>query len=116
MNDEMRHIISIGYKESEIVKLARAAGMSTLRENGIEQVKSGVTTLEELTRVLGPPTLLEYKCKECERLYDITFKFCPYCSFIRSDICCNCKMPLDEEWKSCPSCGTKRPDISGKGQ
>ncbi|MGR3319849.1 MAG: ATPase, T2SS/T4P/T4SS family [Candidatus Anammoxibacter sp.] len=116
MNDEMRHFISTGFKESEIIKLAKAAGMNTLMDNGIKQVKAGVTTLEELVRVIGPPTLLEYKCKQCASLYDITFMFCPYCSFIRSDICGSCKMPLDEEWKGCPSCGTKRSDISGNDQ
>ncbi|MGR3221406.1 MAG: GspE/PulE family protein [Candidatus Anammoxibacter sp.] len=43
MNDEMRHFISTGFKESEVMKLAKAAGMNTLMENGIEQVKSGIT-------------------------------------------------------------------------
>lgn len=108
MNEEMRHIISSNYRESEISKLARAAGMNTLMEIGIEKVKSGDTTLEELVRVIGPATLIENECEQCGKLFNINFQFCPYCGIMRSNICGNCKMPLEDEWQICPSCGTAR--------
>jgi type II secretory ATPase GspE/PulE/Tfp pilus assembly ATPase PilB-like protein len=37
--------------ESSIKKCARKSGMITLREDGIEKAKQGVTTLEEIVRV-----------------------------------------------------------------
>lgn len=40
---------------AEIWKVARANGSTTLFEDGIEKVKSGATTLDELLRVAEPP-------------------------------------------------------------
>jgi len=114
MNDEFRHLINTGYKESEVLKLARAGGMKTLIEVGIEKVKSGITTLEELVRVIGPSSLLERECEQCANLYNINFLFCPYCGLVRNDICKNCKIPLEKEWQICPSCGTLRLNESDK--
>lgn len=108
MNNEMRHLISSSYKESEIFKLAKTAGMKTLIEVGIEKVKSGITTLEELVRVIGPSTLIEHECEQCEKLYNINFQFCPFCGVMRNNICPICKMDLEKEWLNCPSCGTER--------
>ncbi len=108
MNDEFRQLISTDYKESEIMNLARAGGMRTLIEDGLEKVKAGVTTPEELLRVLGPPTRYERQCESCGNMIDIKFLFCPHCGSFRHDICHACKMPLEEEWKVCPFCGTVR--------
>lgn len=107
MNDEFRQLISSDYKESEIMNLAKAGGMKTLIEDGIEKVRLGITTLEELFRVIGPPTKYERQCENCGNMIDIKFLFCPYCGIFRHNICHNCKMPL-EEWVTCPFCGTKK--------
>ncbi len=40
----------------DIEKLAKKEGMSTMFEDGIDKVKSGVTSLEELLRVVPPPS------------------------------------------------------------
>lgn len=115
INEEFRHLISSSYKELEILKLARAGGMKTLIEIGIEKVKLGITTLEELLRVIGPPTLIESECEQCKKMFNINFLFCPYCGSIRSNICSNCKMPLEDEWHTCPSCGRSRVNLLDKG-
>jgi type II secretory ATPase GspE/PulE/Tfp pilus assembly ATPase PilB-like protein/FixJ family two-component response regulator/RNA polymerase subunit RPABC4/transcription elongation factor Spt4 len=111
MNDEFRQLISSDYKESEIMNLAKAGGMRTLIEDGIEKVRLGITTLEELLRVIGPPTKYERQCENCGNMIDIKFLFCPYCGMFRHNICHNCKMPLEEEWLTCPFCGTKKQTI-----
>ncbi|MFZ6006540.1 MAG: ATPase, T2SS/T4P/T4SS family [Nitrospirota bacterium] len=108
MNDEFRQLISSDYKESEIMNLAKAGGMKTLIEDGIEKVRLGITTLEELLRVIGPPTKYERQCENCGNMIDIKFLFCPYCGIFRHNICHNCKMPLEEEWVTCPFCGTHK--------
>lgn len=105
MNDEFRQLIGSSYKESEIMNLARAGGMKTLIEDGIDKVRSGTTTLEELIRVIGPPTRYERQCEQCSRMIDIKFLFCPYCGVFKHNICHSCKMPLEEEWTTCPFCG-----------
>ncbi len=108
MNEEFRELVSSNYRESEIRNLARAGGMRTLVEDGIEKVRRGITTLEELVRVIGPPTRYERPCEKCGRLIDLKFLFCPFCGVFRQSLCHNCKSPLEEEWKSCPFCGAPR--------
>jgi RNA polymerase subunit RPABC4/transcription elongation factor Spt4 len=79
--------------------------MRTLIEDGLEKVRQGATTLEEILRVIGPQTGNERSCEHCERLIDAKFNFCPYCGTFRRNICSFCKVHLEEEWLSCPFCG-----------
>ena len=53
-NDEMRHLISSGATILEITNLARKMGTSSLIEDGRDKVNRGLTSLDELLRVLGP--------------------------------------------------------------
>ncbi|MBI5213262.1 MAG: Flp pilus assembly complex ATPase component TadA [Nitrospirae bacterium] len=110
MNDDFRRIIITEYKESELMNLAKAGGMRTLMEDGIEKVRLGITTLDELIRVIGPPTKYERQCGNCGNLIDMKFLFCPHCGAFKTNICHNCKMPLEEEWNICPFCGTHKKD------
>ncbi|MCR4328491.1 MAG: GspE/PulE family protein [Patescibacteria group bacterium] len=52
---EMQDLILHSPSTKEIWKLARKEGSNTLFEDGIEKVKVGITTLEELLRVAEPP-------------------------------------------------------------
>ncbi len=52
---EMQDLILRSPSTQEIWKLARKEGSKTLFEDGIEKVKAGITTLEELLRVAEPP-------------------------------------------------------------
>jgi len=52
---EMQNLILRSPSTQEIWQLARKEGSKTLFEDGIEKVKAGVTTLEELLRVAEPP-------------------------------------------------------------
>ncbi|MFZ5996047.1 MAG: ATPase, T2SS/T4P/T4SS family [Nitrospirota bacterium] len=108
MNDEFRRIISSDYREPELKNLAKAGGMRTLMGDGIEKVRQGITTLDELLRVIGPPTRYERTCEKCGAMIDAKFIFCPFCGTFKQSICRHCKMPLEEEWVVCPSCGMKR--------
>lgn len=53
-NDQMKHLIASNATILEITSLARQIGTSTLIEDGCDKVKQGITTLDELLRVLGP--------------------------------------------------------------
>jgi len=110
MNDDFRHFISSNYKESELCDMARANGMHMLVEDGIEKVKNGLTTLEELIRVIGPQTKFERSCMTCGRMIDAKFLFCPFCGKFRHNYCLSCKLPLEEDWLSCPFCGRAKVD------
>lgn len=52
---EMKDLILKNPSTREIWKLARAQGAKSLFENGIDKVKTGITTMEELLRVASPP-------------------------------------------------------------
>lgn len=105
MNDDFRHFISSSYKEAELLNMARMAGMRTLIEDGVEKVRQGETTLEELVRVIGPQTRHERLCESCGRMIDAKFIFCPLCGAFKQNYCLTCKVPLEKDWRLCPFCG-----------
>ena len=108
MNEDFRHFISTSYKETELLEMARGNGMRTLMEDGMEKVRLGMTTLEELLRVMGPQLLYQRTCGCCNRLVDAKYLFCPFCGSLRNNICRSCKLPLEPSWLNCPHCGTAR--------
>ena len=108
MNDDFRQMVSTSYKESELLALARANGMRILLEDGLEKVRSGLTTLEEVLRVIGPMVRMERICEKCGMAIDSKFLFCPYCGTFRHNCCTSCRMPLEEGWSVCPFCGKNR--------
>lgn len=54
LNDQMRHLINSDATIMDITNFAREMGTSTLLEDGRSKVNQGLTTLDELLRVLGP--------------------------------------------------------------
>ena len=50
-DEKIRNAIVAKAPTDEIRKLARSSGMLTLMEDGIEKVKQGITTVEEVLRV-----------------------------------------------------------------
>jgi len=108
MNDDFRQMVSTNYKESELLALARANGMRILLEDGLEKVRQGLTTLEEVLRVIGPMVRMERTCGQCHATIDSKFLFCPHCGTFRHNCCTSCRMPLEEGWAVCPFCGEGR--------
>ena len=54
LDEELRHRIGGGASVLEISRQIRESGMRTMRDHAFERVGGGLTTLEELLRVLGP--------------------------------------------------------------
>lgn len=50
VNDEIRELILIGASSLELRKKAIEDGMITLRESGLQKIRAGLTTLEEVVR------------------------------------------------------------------
>ncbi|MEJ7709210.1 MAG: hypothetical protein WKF84_04955 [Pyrinomonadaceae bacterium] len=50
VTDEMREMILIGASSMELRKRAVEDGMLTLRQSGLQKVRNGVTTMEEVVR------------------------------------------------------------------
>jgi type IV pilus assembly protein PilB len=55
MTSELKDLVLTNPSTKQINELARSQGTRSLFEDGIDKVKNGVTTLEELLRVASPP-------------------------------------------------------------
>ena len=55
-NAEIERFIAEGATADAIAEAARTAGMRTLWDSGIEHVRAGATSVDELLRVIEPPT------------------------------------------------------------
>ena len=51
VDEKLKELIVSGGSEIEIEKLARANGMRTMFEDGLEKVLNGITSLDEVKRV-----------------------------------------------------------------
>lgn len=56
MNDEIRDLVVTRPHPNAVRDLARKAGVATLLEDGLEKVKAGSTTIDEVTRVTARPS------------------------------------------------------------
>jgi type II secretory ATPase GspE/PulE/Tfp pilus assembly ATPase PilB-like protein/predicted RNA-binding Zn-ribbon protein involved in translation (DUF1610 family) len=107
IDGELKKMIHRDVTETELLKAARWGGMRTLLEDAIDKVKAGITTCDEVLRVLGPQNTLEIPCTQCGAHLEERFQFCPFCGgaiFLR---CAGCGKFLDSTWKACPYCGEK---------
>ena len=78
-NDPIRHATRSGNQNDEIRTLARHNGMKFMQEQGLELVRDGVTTLEELQRVVPFAQLTPEACSSCGKEISLAFSFCPHC-------------------------------------
>lgn len=56
---EMRELILKNPSAQQVAELAKTQGSRTLFEDGLARVKSGVTTIQDLLRVVGPPAAVK---------------------------------------------------------
>jgi len=108
MSEDLRHLISTNYREAEILNAALSYGMKTLFQDGLEKVRRGETTLEEILRILGPQSRFDRVCDGCGKRIDTKFLYCPHCGCYNHSLCKSCKLPLEDDWLRCPSCGVSR--------
>lgn len=55
VNNALRQAIASGLPAAEIETLSRQGGMTTLFQNGCQAIQDGLTSIEEIVRVLGMP-------------------------------------------------------------
>jgi type IV pilus assembly protein PilB len=103
----MREMISAEASEQELRLAGLSAKMTTLGEDGLNKAKAGITTLEELLRVIEVSSKTESICPACSKIVQYDFVVCPFCETLLSRNCMSCKHPLQLEWKTCPFCGTR---------
>lgn len=58
VDEHLRAAITEGASAMQIETLAREQGMKVLLDDGLEKLKEGLTTPEEILRLLGGPQVL----------------------------------------------------------
>jgi predicted amidophosphoribosyltransferase len=89
--------------------------MTSLGEDGLNKVKAGITTIEELLRVIEVREDLRTFCTHCGQSIHFDFQVCPYCAYPVSHHCHACGKPLQPEWIVCPYCRNRVGDAPPVG-
>ena len=79
INNALRTAIREGGRNDEIRGLARRNGMRLMHEYALERVKEGMTTLDEVLRVVPIEYSAPVNCESCQRELAGSYAFCPHC-------------------------------------
>jgi type IV pilus assembly protein PilB len=83
-DEEMRNMIRSDTRPDQIRVIARGKGMRTMQEDALDRVKAGLTSLDEILRVITFEEFSGARCSKCSRELAEVFLFCPYCGTKRS--------------------------------
>ena len=97
--------IEAGTGESAIRQQARAEGCPTLLEHALGKLSGGMTTAEEVLRVVQINENL--RCPSCQEEVEERFTVCPHCSTVLRALCGGCGKALNPSWVTCPHCGAR---------
>jgi hypothetical protein len=86
IDDSIRSFLRGGFRPDLIRNAARVNGMKRLQEDAIEKLQSGVTTLEEILRVVPFENQASADCTECGHELFAAFHYCPYCGTKRETV------------------------------
>jgi type IV pilus assembly protein PilB len=113
ITDKLRRLISAKASEDQLREAAVSGGMITLGEDGLAKVKSGVTTPEELLRVVTEVHELRTLCSGCGTAVGVDFNACPHCGK-RVGGCPHCGRAMQPGWNFCPFCAKSTTEATSK--
>ena len=80
MDEVINEAIASGARDEQIRNLARSLGMKFMAEDALQKVVGGMTTLQEVLRVVPFDDMnSSSRCLECRKYLVAEFVFCPYC-------------------------------------
>jgi type IV pilus assembly protein PilB len=79
LNEPLRQAIRSAGQNDQIRILARHNGIKFMQEYALDLVREGVTTFDEVQRVIAFGQLSMEACGSCARELSPNFAFCPYC-------------------------------------
>jgi len=104
VNDRLRRLIAQRGSEAQLREAALSGGMLSLGEDGLQKVKAGVTTPDELLRAVTEVRAARATCAGCGASVSADFLACPSCGHCVGGGCPHCERPLQAGWKFCPYC------------
>ncbi|MGH7340552.1 MAG: ATPase, T2SS/T4P/T4SS family, partial [Candidatus Rokuibacteriota bacterium] len=106
LNEDLRELINQGAPDSTIRLAAVDLGMRSMAEDGLEKMMAGITTLEEVNRVVYVAEEQHRLCPYCTTVLAGEFDYCTSCGHFVGDSCVQCHRRLNGHWSYCPFCGT----------
>lgn len=111
VTNKVKDMIASDAAEDAIKKAAVAGGMISMYEDGIAKLMQGVTTFEELQRVVfAEEGAINTVCPHCSEVISVEFTSCPYCGYSVSLNCPDCGKRRETDWSHCPYCSTEFTD------
>ena len=106
VNSKIKEMIASDESEETIRKAGIASGMLSMYDDGIAKVKEGITTPEELQRVIfaKEAEIMSRACPNCSEMIKSEFSTCPYCGYSVILHCPSCNREREAEWSHCPYC------------
>jgi type II secretory ATPase GspE/PulE/Tfp pilus assembly ATPase PilB-like protein len=104
VSDKLRRLIAQKGSEAALRDAAVSDGMVSLGEDGLMKVKAGVTTPDELLRVVTEVREARTVCGGCGASVAADYVVCPSCGHRVGGGCPHCHKPLQADWKFCPYC------------
>jgi type IV pilus assembly protein PilB len=104
VTDRVRRLIAQRAGEDAVREAAIGSGMANLGEDGLTKMKAGVTTPEELLRVVTEVREMRTLCPGCAGAVGMDFLVCPHCGHRLSGGCPRCGRALQPGWSFCPFC------------
>jgi type IV pilus assembly protein PilB len=118
MSKTVRELVARKAPEYEIQEVMRQQKMRFLADGGIEKVRAGTTTINEIYRVLQleeeDKGLIANRCPHCKATIEPEFAICPSCLASLKKLCDRCNQQLKMDWKICPYC--KAPVAEGESE
>jgi type IV pilus assembly protein PilB len=105
VDDAMRSHMGHGVAEADVRNLAIQGGMRPIGEDGLDKARRGVTTLDEVMRVVYLPEQGVKLCSSCNTVVSQEFEYCPTCGHFVGEHCASCHRRMEEPWAFCPKCG-----------
>jgi type IV pilus assembly protein PilB len=106
VTDRVRRLLAQNAREEMVRDAAIAAGMTTLGEDGLSKVTAGITTVEDVLRVVSDVRELRTLCPGCSGAVGIDYMACPHCGVRLNSGCGKCGRALQAGWVFCPFCAT----------
>jgi rRNA maturation endonuclease Nob1 len=104
VSDRLRRMIAQRASDDAIREVAMSTGMLSLGDDALAKVKAGVTTAEELLRVVTEVREMRSVCPGCSGPVALDFVACPSCGRRLSGACPGCGRGLQPGWTFCPYC------------
>ena len=83
---QTRDAIHSAARAEEIHSIARSAGFRTMQEDAIEKIRTGMTSLQEVQRVVPFDSVKSQRCESCLREVMASFVYCPFCAAVRDNV------------------------------